>query len=65
MTREPIDFKYEDIIYCLKARSNYHSEICDECKYHCDCDRMFLDDLNEIVINILSLIGRVEEGDKE
>lgn len=40
-------------LYCLKANSGYHSEICEECiKYH-NCDHMGYDDVMETIIKEL------------
>lgn len=42
-----------DRIYCLKASSDYHSELCEECKFYPNCDHMTQDDLTEMNIKDL------------
>lgn len=46
-------FSKEDLVYCLKAFSNLHSETCDDCKYLGQCDHSLQDALFEKCINIL------------
>ena len=45
----------EIALYCLKANSNYHSEVCDECiKYpNCDHTTQTQDDITETIIKAL------------
>ncbi len=56
MTREPIEVTREDRIYCLKASSDYHSELCEECKFYPNCDHMTQDDLTELTIKDLEVL---------
>ena len=56
MTREPIEVTRQDRIYCLKASSDYHSEVCEECKFYPNCDHMTQDDMTELTINDLEAL---------
>ena len=56
MTREPIEVTRQDRIYCLKASSNYHSEVCEECKFYPNCDHMTQDDMAELTIKDLEAL---------
>lgn len=56
MTREPIEVTRQDRIYCLKASSDYHSEVCEECKFYPNCDHMTQDDLTELTIKDLEAL---------
>jgi hypothetical protein len=56
MTREPIEVTRQDRIYCLKASSGYHSEICEECKFYPNCDHMTQDDMTELTIKDLEVL---------
>ncbi len=49
MTRE----ERELALYCLKASSDYHSEVCEECIKYPNCDHMGQDDVTEIIIKAL------------
>ena len=40
-------------LYCLKASSNYHSEVCEECIKYPNCDHMGQDDVTETIIKAL------------
>ena len=53
MTREPIEVTRQDRIYCLKASSDYHSELCEECRFYPNCDHMTQDDMTELTIKDL------------
>lgn len=56
MTRVPIEVTRQDRIYCLKASSDYHSEVCEECKFYPNCDHMTQDDLTESTIKDLEVL---------
>ena len=56
MTRESIEVTRQDRIFCLKASSNYHSEVCEECKFYPDCDHMTQDDMAELTIKDLEAL---------
>ena len=56
MTREPIEVTRQDRIFCLKASSNYHSEVCEECKFYPNCDHMTQDDMAELTIKDLEAL---------
>lgn len=53
MTRKPIEVTRQDRIYCLKASSDYHSEVCEECKFYPNCDHTAQDDMTELTIKDL------------
>ncbi len=40
-------------LYCLKASSNYHSEVCEECINYPNCDHTIQDDVTETIIKAL------------
>lgn len=40
-------------LYCLKANSDYHSEVCEECINYPNCDHMIQDDVTETIIKAL------------
>lgn len=40
-------------LYCLKARSDYHSEVCEECVKYPNCDHTLQDDITETIIKAL------------
>ena len=40
-------------LYCLKANSDYHSEVCEECVNYPNCDHTIQDDVTEIIIKAL------------
>lgn len=54
-----------DRIYCLKVRSDYHSELCEECKYYPNCDHMTQDDMTEVTIKDLEKLEKIEQIVKE
>lgn len=56
MTREPIEATRQDRIYCLKASSDYHSELCEECRFYHNCDHMTQDDMTELTIEDLETL---------
>ena len=43
----------EIALYCLKASSDYHSEVCEECVKYPNCDHMMQDDVTETIIKAL------------
>lgn len=49
MTRE----EKEVALYCLKASSDYHSEVCEECIKYPNCDHTIQDDVTETIIKAL------------
>ena len=49
MTRE----EREIALYCLKASSDYHSEVCEECIKYPNCDHTMQDDVTETIIKAL------------
>lgn len=58
MERVPIEVTRQDRIYCLKASSDYHSEVCEECKFYPNCDHMIQDDLTELTIKDLEALEK-------
>lgn len=40
-------------LYCLKASSDYHSEVCEECINYPNCDHTMQDDVTETIIKAL------------
>jgi hypothetical protein len=56
MTRESIEVTRQDRIYCLKVSSDYHSEVCEECKFYPNCDHMTQDDMTELTIKDLEVL---------
>lgn len=40
-------------LYCLKANSDYHSEVCEECVNYPNCDHTIQDDVTETIIKAL------------
>lgn len=61
MTRGPIEVTRQDRIYCLKASSDYHSELCEECRFYPNCDHMTQDDMTELTIEDLETLEQ-EQG---
>lgn len=49
MTREDRELA----LYCLKASSDYHSEVCEECIKYPNCDHTMQDDVTETIIKAL------------
>lgn len=56
MTRELIEVTRQDRIYCLKASSDYHSELCEECRFYPNCDHVTQDDMTELTIEDLEAL---------
>lgn len=56
MTREPIEVTRQDRIYCLKASSDYHRELCEECRFYPNCDHVTQDDMTELTIEDLEAL---------
>ena len=46
----------QDRIYCLKANSDYHRELCEECRFYPNCDHMTQDDMTELTIKDLETL---------
>lgn len=61
MDREPIEVTRTDRIYCLKVSSDYHSEVCEECKFYPNCDHMTQDDMTEVTIRDLEKLDKIEQ----
>lgn len=61
MTREPIEVTRQDRIYCLKASSDYHSELCEECRFYPNCDHMTQDDMTELTIKDLEALEQEQD----
>lgn len=59
MDRESIEVTRADRIYCLKVSSDYHSEVCEECKYYPNCDHMTQDDMTELTIRDLQKLEQI------
>lgn len=53
MTRE---VTRQDRIYCLKASSDYHRELCEECRFYPNCDHVTQDDMTELTIKDLETL---------
>ena len=47
------DKERELALYCLKASSDYHSEVCEECINYPNCDHTIQDDVTETIIKTL------------
>lgn len=61
MDRKPIEVTRTDKIYCLKVNSDYHSEVCEECKFYPNCDHMTQDYMTEVTIRDLEKLDKIEE----
>lgn len=61
MAREPIEVTRQDRIYCLKASSDYHSELCEECRFYPNCDHMTQDDMTELTIEDLEALEQEQD----
>lgn len=61
MTREPIEATRQDRIYCLKASSDYHRELCEECRFYPNCDHMTQDDMTELTIKDLEALEQEQD----
>ena len=46
----------KDRIYCLKASSDYHRELCEECRFYPNCDHVTQDDMTELTIKDLETL---------
>ena len=46
-------------LYCLKASSDYHSELCEECIKYPNCDYTGQDDVTEIIIEELEKYSQI------
>ena len=47
------DKEKELALYCLKASSDYHPEVCEECIKYPNCDHTIQDDVTETIIKAL------------
>ena len=65
MTREEIEVTRQDRIYCLKASSDYHSEVCEECKFYSNCDHTAQDDMTELTITDLEALEQEPTSKKD
>lgn len=61
MTREPIEVTRQDRIYCLKASSDYHRELCEECRFYPNCDHVTQDDMTELTIEDLEALEQEQD----
>lgn len=61
MTREPIEVTRQDRIYCLKASSDYHRELCEECRFYPNCDHVTQDDMTELTIEDLEALEQKQD----
>lgn len=61
MTREPIEATRQDRIYCLKASSDYHRELCEECRFYPNCDHVTQDDMAELTIEDLEALEQEQD----
>ena len=53
-------------LYCLKASSDYHSEVCEKCINYPDCDHTMQDDVTETIIKALEQEeGKPQESEEE
>lgn len=50
-----------DRINCLKVSSDYHSEVCEECKYYPNCDHMTIDEMTEATIKDLEKLEQIAQ----
>ena len=64
MTREAIEVTRRDRIYCLKVSSDYHSEVCEECRFYPNCDHMTQDDMTELTIKDLETLEQEPSKDE-
>lgn len=46
-------------LYCLKASSDYHSELCEECINYPNCDHTTQDDVTETIIKELEKYSQI------
>lgn len=61
MIREPIEVTRQDRIYCLKASSDYHRELCEECRFYPNCDHTTQDDMTELTIEDLEALEQEQD----
>lgn len=52
-------------LYCLKASSDYHSEVCEECIKYPNCDHTIQDDVTETIIKALEQTPSSDAVDRE
>lgn len=52
----------QDRIYCLKASSDYHRELCEECRFCPNCDHMTQDDMTELTIEDLEALEQKQDN---
>ena len=62
MSNESTEVTRKDRIYCLKASSDYHSELCEECRFYPNCDHTMQDDLTEMTIKDLEALELESES---
>ena len=55
----------QDRIYCLKASSDYHRELCEECRFYPNCDHMTQDDMTELTIKDLETLEQAPILEKD
>ena len=60
MAREEKDLA----LYCLKASSDYHSEVCEECIKYPNCDHTGQDDVTETIIKALEQEPKTRQYEK-
>ena len=60
MTRE----ERKIALHCLKAYSDYHSEVCEECINYPNCDHTMQDDVTETIIKALEQESRKGKWEK-
>lgn len=48
----------ELILHCLKSQSDFHKELCEECKIYEKCDHLWLSEVYEKAINIIENIDK-------
>lgn len=54
-------YNLKQSIYCLKANSDFHSELCEECDLHTNCDHFIQDNMTEIAIRCLEMLYKFDE----
>lgn len=54
-------YNLKQAIYCLKASSDFHSELCEECNLHTNCDHFIQDNITEIAIRCLEMLNKLDE----
>lgn len=48
----------QDKIYCLKMQSDFHNEMCEDCKFYLNCDHLFQNSITEQIIKDLRLVEK-------